>query len=97
MNDLFEEIKISFEKRSFHKMEVILKNKKILFCLVDEKIETQISRTRTAEEGSPKNTTLYFSLLKETKDLLKAIMSLIEEYYLSHDDSIKPAKANKNI
>ena len=26
INDLFEEIKISFERRSFHKMEIILKN-----------------------------------------------------------------------
>ena len=96
INDLFEEIKISFEKRSFHKMEVILKNKNKLFGIVDDKIEAQISRTRTTEEGSPKNTTLYFSILQETKDLLKAIMSLIEEYYLSHDGSIEPARANKN-
>ena len=65
--------------------------------VIDEnKIEAQISRTRTTEEKSPKNTTLYFSILQETKDLLKAIMSLIEEYYLSHDGSIKPAKANNN-
>ena len=96
MDDLFKEIKISFETLSFHKMEVILKNKKNLFSLVDEKIEAQISRTRTTEEGSPKNTALYFSLLQETKDLLKAIMSLIEEYYLSHDDSIKPTRTNNN-
>ena len=96
INDLFEEIKISFEKRSFHKMEVILKNKNKLFGIVDDKIEAQISRTRTTEEKSPKNTTIYFSILQETKDLLKAIMSLIEEYYLSHDGSIKPAKANNN-
>jgi len=96
INDLFEEIKISFEKRSFHKMEVILKNKNKLFGIVNDKIEAQISRTRTTEEKSPKNTTLYFSILQETKDLLKAIMSLIEEYYLSHDGSIKPAKANNN-
>ena len=96
INDLFEEIKISFERRSFHKMEVILKNKNKLFGIVNDKIEAQISRTRTTEEKSPKNTTLYFSILQETKDLLKAIMSLIEEYYLSHDGSIKPAKANNN-
>ena len=96
MDDLFEEIKISFETLSFHKMEIILKNKKNLFSLVDEKIEAQISRTRTTEAISPRNTALYFSLLQETKDLLKAIMSLIEEYYLSHDDSIKPARTNNN-
>ena len=96
MDDLFEEIKVSFEKRSFHKMEVILKNKNKVFMIVDDKIEAQISRTRTTEEKSPKNTTLYFSILQKTKDLLKAIMSLIEEYYLSHDGSIEPARATNN-
>jgi len=96
MNDLFEEIEISFEKRSFHKMEVILKNKNKVFSLVDDKIEAQISRTRTTEAISPRNTTLYFSILQKTKDLLKAIMSLIEEYYFSHDGSIEPARATNN-
>jgi len=94
INDLFEEIKVSFETRSFHKMDVLLKNKKELFSLVNKKIEAQISSTRSSEEKSPKNTTLYISILQETKDLLKAIMSLIEEYHLSHDATIEPAKAN---
>ena len=96
INDLFEEIKVSFETRSFHKMDVLLKNKKELFSLVNKKIQTQISSTRSSEEKSPKNTTLYISILQETKDLLKAIMSLIEEYHLSHDATIEPAKANNN-
>ena len=96
INDLFEEIKVSFETRSFHKMDVLLKNKKELFSLVNKKIEAQISSTRSSEEKSPKNTTLYISILQETKDLLKAIMSLIEEYHLSHDATIEPAKANNN-
>ncbi|GAL66049.1 hypothetical protein JCM19301_614 [Jejuia pallidilutea] len=30
----------------------------------------------------------------ETKDLLKATMSLLEEYYNAHDASVKPAKIN---
>jgi hypothetical protein len=47
-------------------------------------IEKQIKRTRT-EESSPKNTTLYFSLLMETKDLVTALMNLMEEYYNSYN------------
>ncbi len=58
--------------------------------LVGDKIHKQVERTRT-EESSPKNTTLYFSLLLETKDLLKATMSLLEEYHNAHDSSVKPA------
>lgn len=96
INKLFEEIKISFESRSFHKMDVLLQNKKELFSLVNKKIEAQISSTRSSEEKSPKNTTLYISILQETKDLLKAIMSLIEEYHVSHDATIDPVKANNN-
>ena len=37
INKLFEEIKISFESRSFHKMDVLLQNKKELFSLVNKK------------------------------------------------------------
>ena len=96
INNLFEEIKVSFETRSFHKMDVLLQNKKELFSLVNKKIEAQISSTRSSEEKSPKNTTLYISILQETKDLLKAIMSLIEEYHVSHDATIHPVKANNN-
>lgn len=51
---------------------------------VSEKINKQIERTR-ADESSPKNTTLYFSLLIETKDLLNATMSILDEYYSSYD------------
>ena len=49
-----------------------------------------MERTRT-EESSPKNTTLYFSVLIETKDLLSATMNLLEEYYTANDASVKPA------
>jgi hypothetical protein len=53
---------------------------------VSDKINKQIERTR-ADESSPKNTTLYFSLLIETKDLLNATMSILDEYYSSYDKS----------
>ena len=52
---------------------------------VNKSIEKQISRIRT-EETSPKNTTLYFGILLETKDLLEGLMSLLqtyEEFYLT--------------
>ena len=52
---------------------------------VSESIEKQVSRIRT-EETSPKNTTLYFSILLETQDLISALMNLLktyEEFHLS--------------
>jgi hypothetical protein len=56
-----------------------------LFKNVSLSIEKQVARIRT-DETSPKNTTLYFSLLLETKDLISALTNLLntyEEFYLS--------------
>jgi phosphate/sulfate permease len=90
MEILFSATQTAFESRSFEKIGAVLNEKAELFSLVKEKIQKQVERTRT-EESSPKNTTLYFSLLLETKDLLTATMNLLEEYYGAHDSSVKPA------
>ena len=92
MSGLFETISSSFKNKSFKEIEGILKDKSKSIGLIEDKIETQISRTRSSEEKSPKNTALYFSILQESKDLMKEIMSLIEDYYVSYDKSVKPAK-----
>ena len=38
---------------------------------------------------------LYFSLLLETKDLLNATTSLLEEYHTAYDSSVKPATVSE--
>jgi len=83
LQDLFVDIEHIFKNREIEKIEDILDKKQELFEFVSEKIEKQIARTRT-EESSPKNTALYFSLLLETKDLITALMNLMEEYYISY-------------
>ena len=80
---LLKDIKSIFESREFEKLDGILVRKQRAFDDIQEMIDKQIDRTRT-EESSPKNTTLYFSLLLETKDLVTALMNLMEEYYISH-------------
>ena len=90
---LFNDTKDAFNSRSFEQIGEIINRKKEVFTLVTDKIVKQVSRTRT-EESSPKNTSLYFSLLTETKDLLTATMNLLEEYYNSHDASVEPATIN---
>jgi len=92
MSGLFETISSTFKNKSFKEIEDILKDKSKSIGLIEDKIETQISRTRSSEEKSPKNTALYFSILQESKDLMKEIMNLIEDYYVSYDKSVKPAK-----
>jgi phosphate/sulfate permease len=74
-----------FEKRTFESLGEILVEKQELFKNVSLSIEKQVARIRT-DETSPKNTTLYFSLLLETKDLISALTNLLntyEEFYLS--------------
>ena len=91
---LFSDTKIAFDSRSFEQIGAILDKKKVVYDLVKEKIQKQVERTRK-EESSPKNTTLYFSLLLETKDLLNATMNLLQEYHDSHDRTVKPATIEK--
>ena len=86
----FSNTEKAFKSESFEEIGVILNDKKAIFDLLNEKIAKQIERTRS-EESSPKNTTLYFGLLIETKDLLNATMNLLEEYHSSFDGSIEPA------
>ena len=90
LETLFNKTKEAFDSRSFEEIGDILASRETIFQLVEQKIQTQVERTRT-EESSPKNTTLYFGLLLETKDLLKATMDLLEEYHNAHDASVKPA------
>ena len=87
---LFNDTQKAFKTGSFEEIGVIINEKKEVYRLVKEKIKEQVKRTRT-EESSPKNTTLYFSVLLETKDLMNAIMNLLEEYHNSHEASVTPA------
>lgn len=78
----------AFENRSFDNLEEILVEKRELLNSVAQSIEKQVARIR-AEESSPKNTTLYFSVLLETQDLISALMSLLQlyqEFHLSTKD-----------
>ena len=89
----FNNTRNAFETKSFEEIGIILGRKNEIMSLVSDKIQKQVERTST-EESSPKNTTLYFSVLLETKDLLTATMNLLEEYYNSHDGSVEPATIN---
>ncbi|MDW5289323.1 inorganic phosphate transporter [Formosa sp. PL04] len=94
LEELFANTQAAFEHRSFEEIGNILSTKNLLFIEITDKIQKQVERTRT-EEVSPKNTTLYFSLLLETKDLLTATMNLLEEYYHAHDSSVAIPKIMK--
>lgn len=86
LSKLLDDISATFEKRSFDNLAHIINEKKELLKDVSASIEKQVARIRT-DETSPKNTTLYFSVLIETQDLVSALMSLLETYEEFHISS----------
>ena len=80
LNLMYSEMIEIFNAKKFERISILLAQKKEITGLISEKIEAQIDRTRL-EESSPKNTTLYFNILLETKDLVNSIMNLMDEYY----------------
>ena len=89
LEDLFSEIRFTFDLNDFDQIKDILPKKENLFNSINNCVQDQVSRTRT-EESSPKNTTLFFGILSETKDLIAATMNLIELYYIEYDSDIDP-------
>ncbi|WP_091868999.1 inorganic phosphate transporter [Pricia antarctica] len=84
---LFDQIREVFETRTFDRIfPPIMEEKQALLESVQESIQKQVERTRT-EDSSPKNTTLYFSILLETKDLIMANMNILNLYYEEHQRS----------
>ncbi len=86
LNHLFAKMREIFDTRSFDKIDAIIEEKKELLIDVSKCAQKQVERTRTTE-SSPKNTTLYFSILLETEDLIKATMSLLELYAIQKKKS----------
>ncbi len=79
---LFGEIREIFDSRTFGVIvPSIIEAKLALLQDVENSIQKQVERTRAKETTSPKNTTLYFSILLETKDLIKACMDILNLYY----------------
>jgi hypothetical protein len=80
LNLMYSEITEIFNAKKFERISIVLAQKQEIISFISRKIEAQIGRTRS-EESSPKNTTLYFNILLETKDLVNSTMNLMDEYY----------------
>ena len=84
LTELLGQVSTVFDLRAFDDLEDILIEKQALLKDVSNSIEKQVTRIRQ-EESSPKNTTLYFSILLETQDLITALMSLLQTYEEFHN------------
>ena len=83
LTSLLNKVSEVFHNRTFDHLDAVLVEKQALFNDVSKSIEKQVERIRT-DETSPKNTSLYFSILLETKDLISALMSLLQTYEEFH-------------
>jgi len=83
LNMMYDEVVEIFNSRKFERVSLVLAQREEIITFISEKINAQIERTRS-EESSPKNTTLYFNILLETKDLVNNILNLLEEYHSSY-------------
>jgi len=82
---LFDQIREVFNSRDFDRIvPEIIESKQALLDEVKASIQKQVERTRESDSTSPKNTTLYFIILLETKDLILACMSILNSYYEEH-------------
>jgi len=85
---LFNKVEFDFNEKKFDNLSIMIEEKQMLINHVSESIDKQIARIRT-DETSPKNTTLYFGILLETKDLIVALMSLLQlyqEFYIQEEE-----------
>lgn len=89
LKNLFERLEISFSKEDFTSLDAILNEKNTLLNAISLLIQKQIARIRTTE-NSPKNSKLYFGLLLETNDLVKATMNLLELFKEFNEHANKP-------
>lgn len=81
LKNTFKESREAFEKKqNIKEFQDVLLEKDKIFELIDDKINTQIERTR-AEETSPRSTALYFNFLIRTKELITHKFELIDKYY----------------
>ncbi len=79
LSTLFDEIQIIFSNNNLLELSKVIGKKQDLYLSLKGKIDAQIKRIKE-EESSPKNTTLYFSTLIESKNLVEKTMDLLETY-----------------
>ena len=92
LEGLLSDVRFAFDINGYEAFATFADKKEELFANIDAKINQQVQRTRSKEEKSPKNTTLFFGLMVETKGLIVATINLIEHYHLHYDPTVTPKK-----
>lgn len=85
---LFTEVKKEFDNNTLDNLPSIIEKKQEFLDFITNEIDTQIQRAK--ETGSTgKNTSLYFTIILECKDIVTDTNSLLEHYYREYTNSKK--------
>ena len=79
MNNFFEKIVQTFEKRKYEEIKSIFSIKESLVKSLNKKIKSQVSRTKDKDSG-PRNTRLYFEFLNKTQNIVSEYLKILELY-----------------
>ena len=79
LDEFFTRIVNTFKTKNYTEISEIFEVKENLVSSLDLKIKSQISRTRK-NESSPRNTRLYFEILKKTETIITHYVQLLELY-----------------
>ena len=87
----FNKVIETFENKNYKQIQSIFEIKESVSNSLKSKIKSQISRTKE-KESSPRNTRLYFEILKKTKKITENYIEILELYSDKYDEKISPAQ-----
>ena len=87
----FNKVIETFENKNYKQIQSIFEIKESVSNSLESKIKSQITRTKE-KESSPRNTRLYFEILKKTKKITENYIEILELYSDKYDEKISPAQ-----
>ena len=90
----FNKVIETFENKNYKQIQSIFEIKESVSNSLESKIKSQISRTKE-KESSPRNTRLYFEILKKTKKITENYIEILELYSDKYDEKISPTQFEK--
>ena len=88
MNDFFRQIIQIFKNQNYEEIKTIFSVKESVIRSLENKIKSQVSRTKDKDSG-PRNTRLYFEFLNKTKSIVSEYLKILELYSDKYDKKIK--------
>ena len=85
---------IKKNSKNYSDIKLIFNIKEVLISSLNSKIKSQIARTRE-ESSSPKNTRLYFEILKKTETIITHYVQLLELYSDKYVEKVSPTQIDE--